>query len=720
MGSQYFIKRTEGGVQSLDYDFGKPSSAMSIRLLRTKMDMFRHCMRGCVTFSTVQPKIAAVGIDIGSKNSRVAITDSLVPRVVDSEIGRYVPSNVTFAWLKSDVWYAWALQHLDSVGKCVAVGELAKRRMLRWPSNVVFNIKSLIGMQFDDYYVQEMRKKVPFSIIEGPREEAWVEIHGMKFSPIEIASTLFAKLKDVVLMDQFHDKLKVVISVPTFFSDQQREGIKSAGERAGLEVLKVIDEPKAAALSSTTIKEGNVVVFGMGSGSYSVSILHVSGTNIKIITQIGDRSVGGDLFDNILVDYFVKQIMELYSVDIRGDKYAMMILAEVAEQAKVGLSSQHEVTVSIPYVTASTQGPVDLHFSISRPDFEKLVHNLVEIIEDKCQSILKESNFSHEDINEVVLMGGMTRVPKIRRIISKVFGKHHSTRVNPEEAVVIGSAIQAALIVEDEREISEDMIPLSIGIESAKGVFTRVIPRHTTIPTKRMVRVPVWCSYGESLHIRIFLGEHVRVDNNKLLGEVELISYRSSYQGSVDIELTFEVDANFVVTVTARYADDQLEGADVRKAFSVLSVSVRKEVMCKQSVFNDVKDALLDWPMHVTRIHAHLRNQARYLINSLGDVLSVRKDDLPTDLHEDAIKALADLHTALEGDVDVLKDKILYATSVQSTVVHWTSPSESGGCAAARKRQKEEMAGADFDSSSSSSSDDDDETTTTGQEDRRA
>lgn len=205
-----------------------------------------------------------------------------MPRVVDSEIGCYVPSSVTFA--KSGAWYTWVLQHLDSVGKCVAVGELAKRRMLKSPSDVVFNIKSLIGMRFDDSYVQQMRKNVSFRIIEGPRGEAWVEIHGMKLSPDEIASTIFSKLKDVVLMDKFHDKLKAVISVPAFFSVEQREAIKSAGERAGLEVLNVIDEPKAAALPSTTIKEGNVVVFGMGSGSYSVSILHMSGASIKVFS----------------------------------------------------------------------------------------------------------------------------------------------------------------------------------------------------------------------------------------------------------------------------------------------------------------------------------------------------------------------------------------------------------------------------------------------------
>ncbi|GJN10746.1 hypothetical protein PR202_ga28865 [Eleusine coracana subsp. coracana] len=319
--------------------------------------------------------------------------------------------------------------------------------MLKSPSDVVFNIKSLIGMQFDDCHVQEMREKVSFRIIEGPRGEAWVEIHGMKLSPEEITSTIFSRLKDVVLMDKFYDTLKVVISVPAFFSVEQREAIKSAGERAGLDVLNIIDEPKAAALSSTTIKEGNVVVFGMGSGSYSVSILHMSGTSIKTIAQTGGHTVGGDMFDDILVDYFVKQIMELYSVDIRGDRFAMMTLVQAAEEAKVELSSQSKVTVSLPYLTASTEGAVDLDCSISRPEFEKLVHKLVKMIEDECQSILKEADFSKKDISEVVLVGGMTKVPKIQKMISKVFGKQPSTRVKPEEAVVIGSAIQAALIV---------------------------------------------------------------------------------------------------------------------------------------------------------------------------------------------------------------------------------------------------------------------------------
>lgn len=388
--------------------------------------------------------------------------------------------------------------------------------------------------------------------------------------------------------------------------------------------------------------------------------------------------MGGDLFDNILMEYIVTQIMELYSVDIRGDKHAMATLAEAVEQAKVKLSSQLEATVSIPYLTASAQGPIDVHFHISRSQFENLVRKLLEIVEHKCWSILKESNLSSKDIDEVVLMGGMTRVPKIQRIIGKIFGKHHSKRVNPEEAAVIGSAIQAALIVEDQREISKGTIPLSIGIQSAKGVFTRVIPRHTSIPKERIVRMPVLFSHGECPRIRIFLGEHVRADANRLLGEAQLISNGNSYQGLIDFELTFKVDENFMVTVSARIVDDQLEGVDdATKSFSTLSVSVCKEAMCKESVFSTIKDALLDWPIHVAQIHAHLRNQARYLINSLDGVLSVREDVLPTDLHDDATKALIDLRVSLEGDVYALKDKILRAKSVQSAVLHWEPPPES-------------------------------------------
>lgn len=248
--------------------------------------------------------------------------------------------------------------------------------------------------------------------------------------------------------------------------------------------------------------------------------------------------------------------------------------------------------------------------------------------------------------------------------------------MDPEEAVVIGSAIQAALIVEDQQELSEDMIPLSIGIESAKGIFTRVIPRHTTVPMKRTIKIPSWCAYGECLRVRIFLGEHVMVHHNLFLGEIELINNRSSYQGSVDFELTFEVDKDCMVKVSARNADDQLEAAaDVRKAFKPFSI--RKKVMCKHNVDKAVKISLLDWDMYVTEIHARLRNLARYTMNTLGDVLSARKDELPKDLCEDAVKALADLRMALGGDVLVLKDKMLCARSVESMMLNWRPPSES-------------------------------------------
>ncbi|KAF0917485.1 hypothetical protein E2562_020597, partial [Oryza meyeriana var. granulata] len=254
---------------------------MHPRMLWPKVQMFQRRMRGCITFSTLEAKVALVGIDFGCKNSRVAMINSLVPQVVENEIGRSTPSYVTLTELSTSVPCPWALQHLERVGRHAAVGELAKRKMLRQPSDVVFNVKKMIGKQFDDDYIQEMRKRVCFKIIEGPGGEAWVEIHGMKFSPVEITSAIFAKLLDIVLMYEYHDKLKVVISVPTFFSEQQRESISIAGNRAGLEILQFIEEPVAAALSSSTIKEGTVVVFCMGAGSYGVSILQVSHSNIE-------------------------------------------------------------------------------------------------------------------------------------------------------------------------------------------------------------------------------------------------------------------------------------------------------------------------------------------------------------------------------------------------------------------------------------------------------
>uniref|UniRef100_A0A0E0GY06 Uncharacterized protein n=1 Tax=Oryza nivara TaxID=4536 RepID=A0A0E0GY06_ORYNI len=551
--------------------------------------------------------------------------------------------------------------HRDCFGKRVAVGELAKRIMIRQPSDVVFNVKNLIGKHFNDSCVQEMRKRLPFSIIEGPEGESCVEIHGIKLSPVEITTAIFTKLKDMVLMHQFHHKFKVVICVPSFFNEQQREDIMSAGRRAGLEILQLIDEPIAAALSSTTIKEGVVVVFGMGAGSYSVAVLHVSGMNIEMRAQCGDSCISGDQFDNILlvVDYCVTQMIKLHSVDVRGDKCAMRQLVEVAEQAKVKLSSQPTATISIPYLTSSGQGhgPAHLNITISRQEFEKLVNNLTEQIQEKCQIILKEAKIAAKDVDELVLFGGMTRVPKIQRIIYEVFGKHQSAKVNPEEALVIGSAMQAALIVEDQQEMSKDMIPLSIGIECEEGIFTKVIPRHTRIPTKRMVKIPAWCAQGECLHIRIFLGEHVIVDHNTLLGEVELINNRRSYEGGVDYELTFEVSRNYLVEVSVSNADD---GSKTIKAFPI-----DEKVVCKHNVNRAVRNTLRDWSMYAAEIYADMRNLARHTINTLSDALSARKDELPKDLYEDAVTALDDLLKAMGKDVSVLHDKIRAAMSVE-------------------------------------------------------
>ncbi|KAL6589814.1 hypothetical protein ACP70R_050217 [Stipagrostis hirtigluma subsp. patula] len=639
-----------------------------------------HRICGSVTFSTAQPEVVTVGIDFGCKNSRVAIINSLAPQVVDAETGPFVPSYVTLTPQNSFLPYKWGLQQLDSVdvGKYAAVGELAKRKMWIEPSNVIYSIKKLIGGQFNDPCVQEMRKNVHFSIIEGQDGEALVKIDGIEFSPVEITSVIFSKLKDIALMQKSHHELQVVISVPAFFNKQQKEDIKSAGHSAGLKIMKLIDEPVAAALSGMTIQNGTVVVFTMGARSYSVTILHVSpDTNIEIITQFNNTNVGGDQFDNILVDHFVAQIFKLHSVDVRENKYAMMMLAEAAEQAKVALSNQSEFTVSFnAFLPISAQCPVDLNITLSRIEFEKLVDKLIREVKVKCQNILKDAKMSVKDIDEVILAGGMARVPKIRSIISEVFGKCQSTTVKPEEAVVMGSAIQAALIVEDEQEITEDMLPLSIGLKSAEGFFTRVIPRHTIVPTKRTVKISGWCAYGECKHVGIYFGEHFMVDHNVCLGEIELINNQNLNHSSVDFEMTLEVDKDYVVKVSARNADDLVESADYgRKPFQAFKI---KEVYrCKEEVKKAVKKAVLGWPKYSREIDGSFRNMARHTINALDDLLYFRKDELPKDLCEDAMNALTDLRKSLHGDILLLKEKILSAKFVQSMIMHWKPESGS-------------------------------------------
>ncbi|CAL5069655.1 unnamed protein product [Urochloa decumbens] len=638
---------------------------MIVPMVRTKLRLFQHRIRGCVTFSTEQPKVVTVGIDFGCKNLRIAIMDSLVPHVINSETGRFTPSYVTFMQLNSYVPYEWGLQHLDNVGKRVAVGEIAKRQILRQPSDVIYNIKKLIGKQFDDTVVQEMRKKVYFKIIEGPGGEALVGIHGMQFSPVDITSAIFQKLKDIVLMYQFHNELQAVISVPAFFDELQKEHIKSAARKAGLKLLRLIDETTAAALSSIATEDGIVVVFGMGAGSFSATILRVStDTNIEVITQLSDPSVGGDQFDYAFVDFVSQQILELHSVDIRGDIYAMTMLVEAVEQAKVELSNKSEVTISIPSFSTSAQGPVDLNITLSRLEFENLVDKLIGEIKSKCQSVLEDAKISANDIKEIVLIGGMSRVPKIQRVVCEVFGQNLQMKVNPEEAVVVGSAIHAALTAEDEQEITYNMTPLSIGIESSQGIFTRVVPRSSAIPTKRTVKIPTWLAYGERKPVKVFWGEHVMVQHNVLLGEIEVIKNQSSHYGCADLELTFEVDKNFVVKVTAKYADDES---------SFFTFPIAKEDRSKENVDKAVKKALLDWKMSGREIHARLKNLGWHAMNTLCDVLYARKDELPDSLYKEAAQVLVDLKKSLDGDgdVDVLRACVLSAKSMESKILNW-------------------------------------------------
>lgn len=380
--------------------------------------------------------------------------------------------------------------------------------------------------------------------------------------------------------------------------------------------------------------------------------------------------MGGDQFDDILVDFVSQQILELHSVDIRGDRYAMTMLSEAMEQAKVELSSKSEVTVSIPSFSTSAQGPVDLNITLSRQEFENLVDKLIGDIKSKCRSVLEDAKISAKDIMEIVLIGGMSRVPKIQRIVCEVFGQNLHIKVNPEEAVVIGSAIQAALIVQDERRITDNMIPLSIGIESSQGIFTRIIPRYSTIPTKQTVKIPAWVAYGERKSIKVFWGEHVMVEHNILLGEIEVMKNRRLPYGSSDLKLTFEVDKNFVVKVTAKCDDDDE---------SFLAFSIAQKYRSEENVNEAVKKALLDWRMSSREIHARLKNLATHAVNTLCDVLSAKKDELPDDLYKEAVQVFADLRKSLDGDIDVLRATVRSANSLRSKILNWLPPLQYHG-----------------------------------------
>ncbi len=480
-----------------------------------------------------------IGIDLGTTNSCVSIMEGKIPKVIEnSEGARTTPSIVGF---------------LANGEK--AVGASAKRQGVTNPKNTIFGIKRLIGRRFDDPLTKKDQDLVPYSIVASGNGDAWVDIKGEKFSPSQISAMVLTKMKETAESYLGEKVDQAVITVPAYFNDSQRQATKDAGKIAGLEVLRIINEPTAAALAYGLDKKGNqtIVVYDLGGGTFDVSILEIGDGVFEVKATNGDTFLGGEDFDMRILQFLADEFKRDNGIDLTKDPLALQRLKETAEKAKIELSTLSETEINLPYITADASGPKHLNVKLTRAKLEQLVDDLISRTIAPCENALKDSGLKASDIHEVILVGGMTRMPKVVETVKKFFGKEPSKGVNPDEVVAIGAAIQAAVLQGDVKDVLLlDVTPLSLGIETAGGVFTRLIDRNTTIPTNKSQVFSTAADNQTAVTIKVFQGERDIAVHNKVLGEFNLEGIAPAPRGMPQIEVSFDIDANGVVKVSAK------------------------------------------------------------------------------------------------------------------------------------------------------------------------
>ena len=480
-----------------------------------------------------------IGIDLGTTNSCVAVMEGGKARVIENEEGtRTTPSFVAFG----------------KDGELL-VGQPARRQAVTNPENTIYAIKRLIGRRYDDPAVEKDKALVPYKIVKGPNGDAWVEAQGKQYSPSQISAFILTKMKQTAEAYLGETVTKAVITVPAYFNDSQRQATKDAGKIAGLEVERIINEPTAAALAYGLDKkgEGKVAVYDLGGGTFDISILEIGDGVFEVKATNGDTFLGGEDFDKRVLDWIAEEFRKKEGVDLRNDRLALQRLREAAEKAKVELSSALETTINLPFITADQNGPKHLEMRLRRAKLEELVDDLVQRTEPPCRAAMKDAGLGASELDEAVLVGGQTRMPKVQEKVKHIFGKEPSKGVNPDEVVALGAAIQAGVLQgEVEDVLLLDVTPLSLGIETLGGVFTRMIDRNTTIPTKKTQTFSTAEDNQNAVTIRVFQGEREMAADNKLLGQFDLVGIPPAPRGVPQVEVTFDIDANGIVNVTAK------------------------------------------------------------------------------------------------------------------------------------------------------------------------